>query len=159
MLENIDCLINMMSYLNVRERETCRQVCFNWLITANQMARTQQSLNIVGQRERNGTTNVSANVKNSFPRRYFSTEQEANRMWNPNQDYNSISNIIKWPYNFIQYQCFCQVFTRFPNLRSLRFECIDHWNDHLLIKLTKLCPHLKNISFVRCIGLGMCVQL
>jgi len=141
MLENIDCLAHIMSYLSVREREMYRQVCQRWLLSADELARTQQSLAIVGKRE-----GISVTPMRRFP---LTGHRSSSTNGVGTSDFT-----IYWPHNFIRYHCFCLMLLRFPNIRSLRFEGIDHWNDHLLGELTTLCPLLNSLSFVRCVGLG-----
>lgn len=134
-LENLDCLAHILSFVPVREREICRLVCSQWRTSADQLARTQHSLAIVGQRDRTcSTPATSPSIRSDDPREPY--------------------HLIRWPHNFIRYQCYCLLLDRFPNLRSIRFESIDHWNDHLINELCTHCPSLSNISFVRCLGLG-----
>ncbi|KAH9392993.1 hypothetical protein TYRP_006092 [Tyrophagus putrescentiae] len=137
MLENIDCLAHMLSYLTVRERESCRAVCLNWLLSADELARTQQTLVIVGQqREHAGSTVANNNTTESLPGR------------------RGFRQIIRWPHSYIRYHCFCQMLGRFPNVQAITFEGIEHWNDHLLHQLAAACPRLTRLDFFSCVGIG-----
>lgn len=157
MLENIDCLAHMLSYLSVRERESCRSVCLNWLISADELARTQQSLVIVGQRrdqpKNNNEHSSSAEERTGLEgrRRNFLHSGSSGHQLNAK---GSSRSLISWPQNYIRYHCFCQMMGRFPNVKSLTFEGIEHWNDHLLDQLAAACPQLTSLAFVRCVGLG-----
>ena len=158
MLENIDCLAHMLSYLTVRERESCRAVCLNWLLSADELARTQQTLVIVGQqREHAGSTVANNNTTESLPgRRGFRSFSSSEEIFSSCRNYSTstTSQIIRWPHSYIRYHCFCQMLGRFPNVQAITFEGIEHWNDHLLHQLAAACPRLTRLDFFSCVGIG-----
>lgn len=145
-LDNVDCIAHILSYLPVREREMYRRVCNLWCHSADELARVQQSIVVVGQRNVKMDT-----VSNPNP----TTKPNQNSIKPSTDCANDETKVIHWPHNFIRYQCYCLMLDRFPNLRSIRFEKIDHWNDHLIQELISYCPLLTSIAFVRCVGLGM----
>ncbi len=138
MLENIDCLVQLLSHLPIRERESCRAVCLNWSVAVDVLARTQKTLVIVAVGDRRWE-------KNSASRGTFDQEYSID---------SSHKSVIFWPHPYIRYHCFCQMLSRFPNLQSITFEGIEHWNDHLFHQLTTACPRLTRLQFFGCVGLG-----
>jgi len=125
MVSNIDCLINILSRLSIRDRQQCRQVCSNWKSSSDHLSIAQKELKIVS--------------------RYQSYRQKCEES----------SNTIVWPKSYIKYIYYCDLLKEFPNLKSLSFVGFDHWNDPLINELCSSCPLLTSVEFITCDGLGI----
>jgi hypothetical protein len=124
MVSNIDCLINILSHLSVRDRQKCRQVCNHWKSSSDHLSIAQKELKIVS--------------------RYQSYRQKCEES----------PNTIVWPKSYIKYDSYCDLMQKFPNLKSISFIGFDHWSDPLIHEMSISCPLLNSIEFIACDGLG-----
>lgn len=122
---HVDCVAEILSKINLRERQTLRLVSKAWAEAVHELDRTQKCLTIIGR----------------CP------------LKRPDGD-NSSNQVINWPGHYMRYTCLEAILARFRALRSLTFECIDPWNDRRLLELTQQCSRLQCLSFVRCFDLG-----
>lgn len=141
---NVDCIIEILSKLSLNDREQCRRISHSWYWSANRLASIQQELYIIGH-DRHHRCRKHSHI----PQRREKIIIDDN-----NGGSTTELNTIYWPYPFIRYQCYCLILKRFPNLRTIGFESINHWNDHMIEELIINCPHLHSISFIQCYGVG-----
>lgn len=151
-IKNIDCIIEILKNLSINDREQCRQISTIWNWSANCLALIQSELNIQGfDRHYQCREHLHLQQRQYRPQNTIFGEDVDD---NDFQISNNNLNTIKWPYPFIRYQCYCLMLKRFPNLRTIRFESINHWNDHMIEELIINCPRLQSISFIQCHGVG-----
>lgn len=136
-MENIDCIVEILSNLPIVERESCRLVSNKWSYCVDILARGQHYLNVIGAQL------PINNDDNSLINNEFELKRK------------NIINTIHWPHKFIHYERYCLLLNRFSNLWAIRFESIDYWNDYLIEELARYCPLLTEIAFVRCYGIGI----
>ena len=129
MVTNTDCLVEILSYLSVRDRHNCRLVNSFWRQSSDHLSVAQKRLILVSKYQ-------------SYRLKYEDSDQT-----------------IVWTTSYVKYNTYLDLISRFPNLRSLSFVGFDYWNDSLIGHMTVSCPALTSLEFIACDGLGMNLRL
>ena len=121
---NIDCLLNILSRVSVRDRHNLRLVNSTWKQSSDHLSYTQKRLVLVSKFQ-------------SYKHKYEDSE-----------------NTIVWSTGYVKYNTFLDLMSRFPNLIYLTFIGFNYWNDSFINFVTICCPALTSLEFIAVEDLG-----